>query len=559
MFRFYILDKNTYICGFNLSVFKDLVRLMGVLVAGFRLFCMCWLLCCVPVHIVMGQLTAHNTDGHALTGYTNARDVHDTVFVFNQNNGTKKGNLSLQYRPPSTVEWTWKKPNTTEFVPYKTFTGTAQCSIDTLHAGEYRILVSNPVGNETYTCRVEAVSLPDGLYAVTVQSDNYPADSYVNSVPRGRYTITVDAVKSEFNWYRFDYQTENFNPQAFATISGMGTLADTLSQGGYKVTVTPEGMSAPCDSFVTWLYMNRGFDFKLRKNDVGAVLYAYKFCDHTDFLLDTNVPAVQSSFVYYNPATSVKWILENTITFRVRAGNGAESETTLRSQGVQYFRGYDPPYQDTRYYFRGNDMFGIELRDDILYETIVPHAAATAVLPEIDPESAPVHVRFVDQSLNATEYFWRFGDGDSTVYNLEYLPPDTVKHTYYIASRTYTAVLFVTSREQCRDSVSLKIKVAPPALDVANVFTPNGDNMNDYFKPYNVSIKQFEISIYTRAGKQVYRYSGNDLRNWEGWDGRIQNNAKEAAEGVYFYVLKAADWNDPTKTYSSGGSIHLYR
>ncbi len=538
--------------------------LMKNLLANLRFIFAILVLWCATSFRATAQLTSQHADGRTPTAYINPKQTYDTIFAFNQTPAVKKGDLFLRYCPPSTINWELQKPNETGFKPYKSFVNVIQCGIDTLMAGTYRITVTNKYAPDSVImCRVDTVK-NEGTYNITVTPDKGEPNSCISPNPQCYFNVSVNPVKSTFDWYRFNKDTKNFPDQAFATIpDAIATQTDTLSESGYMVKVTPQGQTAPCDSFVAWLYMNPGFNLKLKKDDAGAVYFTDKFCDRTDFRIDPNNPVQQSFYVYYNPTTGGKETLNNVISFTSRAGSGAATSAILRTQGSQqYFRIYQPPYQDIRYYFTGKDMFGIQRSDDIQYETIIPHAAMTLVLPEIDPQSAPVAVSFLNQSINVTEYLWRFGDGDSAVYNLDHLVPDTVKHSYY-TPKTYTAVLFVSNLYQCTDSIAKKITVDPPKLDVANVFTPNGDNMNDYFKPENVSIRSFEISIFTRAGMRVYHYKGNDLRSWQGWDGRI-NGGKDAAEGVYFYVLKATGWDEPPTKYDAKngnyrGAVYLYR
>jgi gliding motility-associated-like protein len=545
---------------------------MKNLMRGFRTILVCLLLLLSHAHPLSGQLTAEGeANGSAVTGYVNAKGDRDTIFVFN---APRKGKLSLlyQYRPPSEINWKLKNTVTGFFEPYKTFTDVTACTIDTLSAGEYNIEIINPQPQEqkTIPVMVEIIEDEEAGYQVTVTSSGSP-EIYSAPEPYGKFSVTVDPMQSDFRWYRFDYDAREFEKTAFATVPNVSlTATDTLSQGGYKVTVTPKDGTVPCDSFTTWVYLNPGFDFKLLKDDGGSALYTYKYCDHTDFLLDPDVPVVQSEFVYCDPVSQEPQKLENRIAYTVRS-TGGEDAVTLRTQGgQQYFRDYYPPYRDMQYTFRAYDLFGFEKKDEIFYETIIPHADMEIKLPAEKPNSAPVEVKFVNQSQNVAEYLWRFGDGDSAVYNLENQPPDTIIHTYYTASKTYTAVLFTTSLFRCTDSASVKITVAAPKLIGANVFTPNDDGMNDIFILENESIRQFEISVYTRAGKRVYHYKGNDLRDWDGWDGRIQSSGQKASEGVYFWVLYAVDWNDPPgkygpKTTKSGkqeqfqGILHLYR
>lgn len=66
---------------------------------------------------------------------------------------------------------------------------------------------------------------------------------------------------------------------------------------------------------------------------------------------------------------------------------------------------------------------------------------------------------------------------------------------------------------------------------IANVFTPNGDGLNDIFQLHADFITSIELYIYNRWGELVY--STNDMRN--GWDGTMKG--KQAEVGTYNYVL----------------------
>lgn len=68
-----------------------------------------------------------------------------------------------------------------------------------------------------------------------------------------------------------------------------------------------------------------------------------------------------------------------------------------------------------------------------------------------------------------------------------------------------------------------------------NVFTPNGDQWNQYFQADSVnSIANFEILIFNRWGTVVYESNDPFFK----WDGRDQNNNKECSTGVYFYEAR---------------------
>jgi gliding motility-associated-like protein len=86
----------------------------------------------------------------------------------------------------------------------------------------------------------------------------------------------------------------------------------------------------------------------------------------------------------------------------------------------------------------------------------------------------------------------------------------------------------------CVDSASLYINVTTE-LEFPNVFTPNGDGINDYFIFIANAYKEYEVVILNRWGNEVGRtYVINDDYLW---DGKTQNG-EMAKEGVYFYHVK---------------------
>ena len=73
-----------------------------------------------------------------------------------------------------------------------------------------------------------------------------------------------------------------------------------------------------------------------------------------------------------------------------------------------------------------------------------------------------------------------------------------------------------------------------PIHDLPNIFTPNGDGMNDFFKPlipYRY-VKDVNIEIYNRWGTLMFKTTDPDIM----WDGRNISNKKMCPDGVYFYI-----------------------
>jgi len=84
---------------------------------------------------------------------------------------------------------------------------------------------------------------------------------------------------------------------------------------------------------------------------------------------------------------------------------------------------------------------------------------------------------------------------------------------------------------------TFKIEILDNVIEIPNVFTPNGDETNDFFNfiqlgdnPVEIAIGEFKV--YDRWGKLVYDNDTPDT----GWDGQI--NGKPAVADVYVFVMK---------------------
>jgi gliding motility-associated-like protein len=111
--------------------------------------------------------------------------------------------------------------------------------------------------------------------------------------------------------------------------------------------------------------------------------------------------------------------------------------------------------------------------------------------------------------------------------------------------------VLVTDDIGCSNTDDVFIKVYKgPTYYLPNAFTPNGDGVNDIFKPIPVGISLTQyFSIYNRNGELVYQ--GNQ---WlKGWDGMIKG--KPASAGTYVWMIKGIDRNG--KTVEKSGTVIL--
>jgi gliding motility-associated-like protein len=72
-----------------------------------------------------------------------------------------------------------------------------------------------------------------------------------------------------------------------------------------------------------------------------------------------------------------------------------------------------------------------------------------------------------------------------------------------------------------------------PLYELPNVFTPNGDGMNDLFIPFPYRfVKDVDIKIYNRWGEVVFQTTDPDVN----WDGVHRLSKKLCSDGVYYYT-----------------------
>ncbi|MCH2223217.1 MAG: gliding motility-associated C-terminal domain-containing protein [Crocinitomicaceae bacterium] len=95
-----------------------------------------------------------------------------------------------------------------------------------------------------------------------------------------------------------------------------------------------------------------------------------------------------------------------------------------------------------------------------------------------------------------------------------------------------------------------------PLVNFPNVFTPNNDGVNDFYKPIFKGDPKWiyfnEFTIQNRWGNVVYRYKKGD--STIGWDGK--SNGNSVADGVYFYNAVYSDIL-MENTQSKHGFLHL--
>jgi gliding motility-associated-like protein len=184
---------------------------------------------------------------------------------------------------------------------------------------------------------------------------------------------------------------------------------------------------------------------------------------------------------------------------------------------------------------------------------------------EIHPEVVSMlnpEVEFINHSVDADSYYWFFGDGDSSLF----VNP---RHEYPSIGE-YEVILVAATERNCRDTTTRSLVVQNEfAFYVPTSFTPNGDGMNDCFRPCGNGIDKntFKMVVYDRWGNLVFDTETFDPNAYcdacsnGAWDGTDNGSRIKGDEilpnGLYHWYCEFHDWNGTL--YQEQGTVTLIR
>ncbi len=100
-----------------------------------------------------------------------------------------------------------------------------------------------------------------------------------------------------------------------------------------------------------------------------------------------------------------------------------------------------------------------------------------------------------------------------------------------------------TNINKCCSGAPQAVYIDSSYIAMPDIFTPNGDGINDHLIVFSKNIVSIELTITKRFGKVVF--SSTDMYSY--WDGKF--NGKDQREKSYSYTLEA--------TTTSGNTISL--
>ncbi len=228
--------------------------------------------------------------------------------------------------------------------------------------------------------------------------------------------------------------------------------------------------------------------------------------------------------------------------------NSSTQYNWVNSAGENYTASAWPNIGSGWYYITVTNS-GCSQNDSVFVDILDAPIAATTPTPASG--FAPLNVAFSNDSQNGQSFFWGFGNGmTESSNNLSSVS------TNYAEPGVYNAML-VAQNGSCFDTVFVEITVLEPPVivpvDVSapNVFTPNGDEINEVFTLSTLNISSLSIVVLNRWGNVVFESNDVDFE----WDGKSEG--LDCPEGVYFYKYTAKGAQD--EDFESHGYVHLIR
>ncbi|MDG1237607.1 MAG: gliding motility-associated C-terminal domain-containing protein [Flavobacteriales bacterium] len=134
-------------------------------------------------------------------------------------------------------------------------------------------------------------------------------------------------------------------------------------------------------------------------------------------------------------------------------------------------------------------------------------------------------VTFHQNSIDSSSLnLWTFGDASTST---DYEP-----YHIYNDPGTFTICLSAANSFGCHDTTCVEIVIQSSEIIVPNIFSPNGDGLNDELFIYGID-NNYELKIFNRWGSVVYK----EYPYLNGWNGYNQYG-KRLPEGQYYFMLR---------------------
>ena len=234
------------------------------------------------------------------------------------------------------------------------------------------------------------------------------------------------------------------------------------------------------------------------------------------------------------------------------------SESCLESNNGEYILSISDVCNSPALVIESNIILD-EAPDPFFEYLAVPDAAIKLELNNYTPLMDDLKHQWYFKNINRTSDVIKYiPNQHPIVFNgLNYvneIEGDSINPVTILTPGTYDVKLKVTTEiNDCTKEYSEYITLEPSYFFYApNAFTPNGDALNDSFRPIVVGSNSYELFVYDSFGKVIF--STSDIE--EKWDGTY--NGIPAAEGIYIYKVVLTKQSDVV-VFSEQGTVTLIR
>jgi gliding motility-associated-like protein len=269
---------------------------------------------------------------------------------------------------------------------------------------------------------------------------------------------------------------------------------------------------------------------------------------------------------------NVPWINYDYTIYRLNEGTGIYDSIGFTTEDVFVDLGLN---NGVEYCYRVTST-GWRVLNNRLYENVnFSHTACTTPVDSIAPCPPSLIGRSVcDSSYNHISWFYpdrscaedvvsyklyfsptfddpptviaEFDDPYDSVYN--HFPELALSGCYYVTAIDSFNNESVPSVRLCLDECSNYL--------LPNVFSPNGDGINDIYRPSRTSyVERVEMTIFNRWGLEVFNTEDPDVN----WDGKMKGSDQLVATGVYYYICDVYEYRlTGLEVYALTGFIYVY-
>ena len=164
----------------------------------------------------------------------------------------------------------------------------------------------------------------------------------------------------------------------------------------------------------------------------------------------------------------------------------------------------------------------------------------------VDINNIPAEYAYIVWDFGDNTPFKVFRNPEDKVVNADGENFETVFHTY-TTNGIYQVTLSVYNHFGCSRQVTETIIIGSGAtIMLPTIFTPNGDGINDMFRPSIVGLKDVSMYVYDGWGNVVYEVSSKVSllsTDYWGWNG-IEKGQTEPMNNEYRYYIIATTIND---------------